>query len=266
MHHTLEQARTFEANPGGAPCNVLAMLAKLGHACAFVGKVGRDMFGAQLRQAAEEAGISMAALVEDPEIHTTLAFAKTLPGGDRDFSFYRSPGADMALKTEEVPAALLAWTRVFHFGSLSLTDEPVRSATRQAVAMAREAGALISFDPNLRPQQQSRESPNLHRAFTAFSNFQESCSDEICILLPHPPLLYCGRLMGSTVWRRAVFCAWVRYAAPFSCRPQETNPASHASPPQRRKKGNGDHRNDPYAADSFPALRPGGAWGHGMAT
>ena len=141
----------FEANPGGAPCNVLAMLTKLGHTCAFIGKVGRDMFGAQLRQAAEEVGISVDGLVEDPEIHTTLAFVKTLPDGDRDFSFYRNPGADMALKPEEVPASLLAWTRVFHFGSLSLTDEPVRSATRRAVAIAREAGALISFDPNLRP-------------------------------------------------------------------------------------------------------------------
>lgn len=142
---------TFECNPGGAPCNVLAMLSKLGHSCSFIGKVGRDMFGTQLRRAAEEAGISMAGLVEDPEIHTTLAFVQTLPGGDRDFSFYRNPGADMALTPEEIPAELLSRARIFHFGSLSLTDEPVRSATRRAVAMAREAGALISFDPNLRP-------------------------------------------------------------------------------------------------------------------
>ncbi len=142
---------TFECNPGGAPCNVLAMLSKLGHSCSFIGKVGRDMFGTQLRRAAEEAGISMAGLVEDPEIHTTLAFVQTLPGGDRDFSFYRNPGADMALTPEEIPAELLSKARIFHFGSLSLTDEPVRSATRRAVAMAREAGALISFDPNLRP-------------------------------------------------------------------------------------------------------------------
>ena len=141
----------FEANPGGAPCNVLAMLTKLGHTCAFIGKVGRDMFGAQLRQAAEEVGISMAGLVEDPEIRTTLAFVKTLPGGDRDFSFYRNPGADMMLTESELPEETIANARIFHFGTLSMTHEGVRAATVKAVGLAKEGGALISFDPNLRP-------------------------------------------------------------------------------------------------------------------
>ena len=141
----------FEANPGGAPCNVLAMLKKLDRSCAFVGKVGDDIFGRQLRQVAEEAGICMEGLSVDPAVHTTLAFVKTFPNGDRDFSFYRNPGADMMLRTEELPEELISRTRIFHFGTLSLTHEPVRSATRKALELARAGGALISFDPNLRP-------------------------------------------------------------------------------------------------------------------
>ena len=141
----------LEANPGGAPCNVLAMLQKLGKRTAFVGKVGRDMFGAQLRQVTEDAGICMDYLLEDERVHTTLAFVKTFPNGDRDFSFYRDPGADMMLTADELPTEALRDTRIFHFGTLSMTHPEVRFATRKAVAMAKEAGALISFDPNLRP-------------------------------------------------------------------------------------------------------------------
>ncbi len=141
----------LEANPGGAPCNVLAMLAKLGKKTAFIGKVGRDMFGRQLRQAAAEAGICMDYLCEDERVHTTLAFVKTFPNGDRDFSFYRDPGADMMLTAGELPEDALRNTRIFHFGTLSMTHPEVRFATRKAVTMGKAAGALISFDPNLRP-------------------------------------------------------------------------------------------------------------------
>ena len=141
----------FEANPGGAPCNVLAMLKKLGRSCAFIGKVGDDMFGAQLRTVAEGAGICTDALAVDPRVRTTLAFVKTFEDGDRDFSFYRSPGADMMLTPEEIPEDMVSAARVFHFGTLSLTHEPARSATQRAVALAKAAGAVISFDPNLRP-------------------------------------------------------------------------------------------------------------------
>ena len=141
----------FEANPGGAPCNVLAMLQKLGRRTAFIGKVGSEAFGRMLRQTGEEAGIDMSALREDERVHTTLAFVQTAPDGDRDFSFYRDPGADMMLSAEEVPAALIENGKIFHFGTLSLTGEPVRAATVRAVALARRAGAVISFDPNLRP-------------------------------------------------------------------------------------------------------------------
>ena len=140
----------FEANPGGAPCNVLAMLTKLGHKTAFIGKVGEDFFGEQLRDAITEAGIDAGGLCTDKEIHTTLAMVHTYPDGDRDFSFYRDPGADMMLTEEEIPEELILETRIFHFGTLSMTHENVRRATKKAVAIAKQAGAIISFDPNIR--------------------------------------------------------------------------------------------------------------------
>ncbi len=141
----------FEANPGGAPANVLAMLRKLGKRCAFLGKVGKDSFGDMLARTVEEAGIDVRALKRDSDIPTTLAVVHTFPNGDRDFSFYRKPGADIMLRPEELDEELLRETRIFHFGTLSLTDEPCRSATVRAYEIAKEAGALISFDPNLRP-------------------------------------------------------------------------------------------------------------------
>ena len=141
----------FEANPGGAPCNVLAMLAKLGHKTAFIGKVGNDFFGEQLRAAIKEAGIDDTGLCTDEKIHTTLAMVHTYPDGDRDFSFYRNPGADMMLNKAEIREDILKDTKIFHFGTLSMTHEGVREATKAAIHIAEEAGAVISFDPNLRP-------------------------------------------------------------------------------------------------------------------
>ncbi|MCD7751966.1 MAG: carbohydrate kinase [Lachnospiraceae bacterium] len=141
----------FEANPGGAPCNVLAMLEKLNRKTAFIGKVGKDAFGEQLKSALVETGIDVTGLCMDEKVHTTLALVHTLPGGDRDFSFYREPGADMMLTEEEVSDKLLADTKIFHFGTLSMTHEGVRRATRKAIALAKQNGALLSFDPNLRP-------------------------------------------------------------------------------------------------------------------
>ncbi len=140
----------FEANPGGAPANVLAMLRKLGKKCAFIGKVGMDSFGEMLIRTVEEAGIDTRGLKRDREIPTTLAVVHTFPNGDRDFSFYRKPGADIMLQPEELDNSLLTGCRIFHFGTLSLTNEPCRTATEKAVKAAEEAGALISFDPNLR--------------------------------------------------------------------------------------------------------------------
>ena len=141
----------MEANPGGAPCNMLSMIQKLGGTTAFIGKVGKDMFGRQLRQAVESVGIDTRNLMEDEEVHTTLAFVHTFPDGDRDFSFYRNPGADMMLTKEEIQEDLIRNSKVFHFGTLSSTHEGVREATRYAIDVAKEAGCLVSFDPNLRP-------------------------------------------------------------------------------------------------------------------
>ena len=141
----------MEANPGGAPCNMLAMIQKLGGTTAFIGKVGKDMFGRQLKTAVEAVGIDTRNLMEDEEVHTTLAFVHTFPDGDRDFSFYRNTGADMMLTKEEIQEDLIRNSKAFHFGTLSSTHEGVREATRYAIDVAKEAGCLISFDPNLRP-------------------------------------------------------------------------------------------------------------------
>lgn len=141
----------FEANPGGAPCNVLAMLSKLGHKTAFIGKVGKDFFGEQLKEAITEVGIDDSFLLMDEQVHTTLALVHTYPDGDRDFSFYRDPGADMMLIEEEIPEELICNSRIFHFGTLSMTHDGVRKATQKAIRIAEESGAIVSFDPNLRP-------------------------------------------------------------------------------------------------------------------
>jgi len=141
----------FEANPGGAPCNVLAMLSKLGHKTAFIGKVGNDFFGKELKSVLEEVGIDATHLYMDEEVHTTLALVHTFADGDRDFSFYRNPGADMMLKEEEIPESLIKSSKIFHFGTLSMTHEGVRAATKKALEIAKKDNVLISFDPNLRP-------------------------------------------------------------------------------------------------------------------
>ncbi len=151
MNGTSEQGNSmFEACPGGAPCNVLAMLNKLGRKTAFIGKVGKDQFGRLLKSTIEEIGIETKGLIFDEEINTTLAFVHTFPDGDREFSFYRKPGADMMLTEDEVDYDLIQKSKVFHFGTLSMTDEPVKSATKKALEVAKEAGCLITFDPNLR--------------------------------------------------------------------------------------------------------------------
>ncbi len=141
----------LEANPGGAPCNVLAMLQNLGKKTAFIGKVGKDAFGKYLAETVQEIGIDITGLVQDVEIPTTLAFVHTAADGDRSFSFYRNPGADMMLTKDEVDYNKIDEAKIFHFGTLSMTHDAVREATKQAVARAKEKGLLISFDPNYRP-------------------------------------------------------------------------------------------------------------------
>ena len=141
----------LEANPGGAPCNVLAMLARLGKTTAFIGKVGNDRFGKVLSETIKDCGICADGLVFDDTVHTTLAFVHKKTDGDRDFSFYREPGADMMLRKCEIDEEIIKSAKIFHFGTLSSTHEGVREATRYGVDIAKESGALISFDPNLRP-------------------------------------------------------------------------------------------------------------------
>lgn len=141
----------YEANPGGAPCNVLAMLNKAGRKTAFIGKVGQDIFGNRLKATLDGVGIDTSNLIIDEEARTTLAFVETFPDGDRDFSFYRNPGADMMLRKEDVHEDLIRDTKIFHFGTLSMTHDGVREATKYAIGLAKESGAVISFDPNLRP-------------------------------------------------------------------------------------------------------------------
>ena len=140
----------LEANPGGAPCNVLAMLNRLGKKTAFIGKVGKDSFGEMLTEIVRQSGTDVTNLVFDEKVHTTLAFVHTMPDGDRDFSFYRNPGADMMLRKDEIKEEIICAGRIFHFGTLSSTHEGVREATRYAIDVAKENGLLISFDPNLR--------------------------------------------------------------------------------------------------------------------
>ena len=164
----------LEANPGGAPCNVLACLSKMGHKAAFIGKVGKDGFGDQLTAGLVETGICTDGLMYDTQVHTTLAVVHTFADGDRDFSFYRNPGADMMLRPEEVKDEIIANSKIFHFGSLSMTDEPCRSAHLHALKVAEENGVLRSYDPNLRPPLW----PNLDVA-----------KENILALMPHCDIL-----------------------------------------------------------------------------
>ena len=147
----------FEANPGGAPCNVLAMLNNLGKKTSFIGKVGNDQFGLMLKATLEELGIGTENLMLDHEVHTTLALVHTFEDGDRDFSFYRNPGADMMLRADEIKTELIENTKIFHFGTLSMTAEGVEEATKKAIRIAKESGCILSFDPNLRPPLWSSE-------------------------------------------------------------------------------------------------------------
>ena len=141
---------TMAAHPGGAPANFLAALASFGAKTALLGKVGNDAFGKLLLNTLQNAGIETGGMVVDPDVFTTLAFVTLDKSGDREFSFARKPGADTQLQFAELDLKLIDQTKVLHFGTLSLTDEPARSATYQAIAYAKQQGKLITFDPNLR--------------------------------------------------------------------------------------------------------------------
>ncbi|ADD03328.1 PfkB domain protein [Thermoanaerobacter italicus Ab9] len=141
----------FECNAGGAPANVAAALAKLGKKSAFIGKVGNDQFGLFLMEVLKSLNVDISGLTFSKDVNTTLAFVHLDEKGDRSFNFYRNPGADMMLEEKEVNYNLIKNSKIFHFGSISMTHEPARTATIKSVKYAKENGLLISFDPNLRP-------------------------------------------------------------------------------------------------------------------
>jgi len=141
----------FERNPGGAPANVLFSMARLGAKPAFIGKVGNDQFGDFLKKCLLQNNIDIQGLKRSTKANTTLAFVHLSKTGDRSFSFYRNPGADMMLKESDIDEHIIKNSRIFHFGSISMTDEPARSATIRALNFAKENNVLISYDPNLRP-------------------------------------------------------------------------------------------------------------------
>ena len=147
---TASGKRTFEENPGGAPANLLATVAKFGGKTAFIGKVGKDMFGESLKNVLKENGIDTTGLVIDDAHNTTLAFVALDESGDRSFSFYRNFGADIFLEKDEVPEDIIRNSKIFHFGTLSLTDEPSKTATDFALKTAKESGCIVSLDPNYR--------------------------------------------------------------------------------------------------------------------
>lgn len=150
-HGTSEQGNSLlEVNPGGAPCNVLALLNKCGRTTNFIGKVGRDQFGDLLKETLVDLGIGTDGLLFDETVNTTLAFVKNFENGDRDFAFYRNPGADMMLNENDVKEEQIKNSKIFHFGTLSMTHENVCKATEKAIEIAKDNGLLISFDPNLR--------------------------------------------------------------------------------------------------------------------
>lgn len=142
--------RLFMCNAGGAVANVAAAISGFGVSASFMGMVGRDAFGEYLAGVLRDRGVDVSGLAVSDEYPTTLAFVHLSDGGERDFSFYRKPGADIMYTPEHINRDIVAGAKVFHFGSLSLTDEPARSATFEALALARQSGAVISYDPNYR--------------------------------------------------------------------------------------------------------------------
>ena len=176
----------FEQNPGGAPANVLAALERLGQRTAFIGKVGDDMHGQLLKETLESCGVDTRGLVVDPDYFTTLAFV-ALKNGERSFSFARKPGADTQLRQEEVNTEVLKNTKIFHCGSLSLTMNRPGSATFFALKTAKEAGALISYDPNYRALlwKSPQEAMEHMRSVIPYADIMKISDEETALLTGH---------------------------------------------------------------------------------
>ena len=145
-----EGQAVFAQNPGGAPANVAVAAAKLGARTAFLGKAGKDMHGEFLKEVLKKENVETDGMILDEKFFTTLAFVKTAENGERSFSFARKPGADTRIEKEEIHTVILDQTKIFHAGSLSLTDQPARDTTFYAVKRAKKNGSMISYDPNYR--------------------------------------------------------------------------------------------------------------------
>jgi len=176
--------RLFEQNAGGAVTNLVCAASRCGAKTAFIGKVGNDMHGHFLKQAMIDAGVDMHALVEADDVFTTLAFVALAKSGEREFSFARKPGADTCLRSDELDMELLKNTRIFHTGSLSLTAEPARSATYEAIDAAKAAGAIISYDPNYRASlwQNREQALTYMRSLIATADVVKISDEELPLL------------------------------------------------------------------------------------
>ena len=177
----------YERNPGGAPVNMLTAAAKAGLRTAFIGKVGNDMHGKFLIEAVENQNINSDGIILDDNVFTTLAFVNLTKDGERSFAFARKPGADTMIGYKEVDTQILQNTKVFHVGSLSLTDEPARSTTFQAVKCAKNAGAVISYDPNYRAPLWNNEKTAIERmrSMLPFADMIKLSDEETALLTPY---------------------------------------------------------------------------------
>ena len=176
--------RLFEQNAGGAVTNLLCAAAQCGAKTGFIGKVGADMHGAFLKQSLVDAGVDVRGLIESEDVFTTLAFVALKPSGEREFSFARKPGADTQLRPNELDRDLLHHTRIFHTGSLSLTQEPARSATYEAIDLAKDAGSIISYDPNYRASlwNSKEEAIRFMRSLIATADIIKVSDEELPLL------------------------------------------------------------------------------------
>ena len=179
--------RLFEQNPGGAPANMLTAVSRSGLKTAFIGKIGADMHGDFLRSVLESVPIDTSGLITDDGFFTTMAFVSLSITGERSFSFARKPGADTKLTFEEINQKLLTDTKIFHVGSLSLTDEPARSATFEAVKIAQKAGAIISYDPNYRAPlwENVEKAMEMMRIMSQFADVMKISDEETSLLTPY---------------------------------------------------------------------------------
>lgn len=174
----------FVPNPGGAPCNFLTMASHLGAKTAFIGKVGNDAFGKQLKGVIDAEGVDTRNLILSDEVNTTLAFVHLDPSGDRSFSFYRKGCADVNLKNDEVDYDIIDGAKAVHFGSLSFTDEPSRTTVHEILSFAKDKGKIISYDPNFRPALWESEEEAIKHMLSGFDYANViKVSDEEAILL-----------------------------------------------------------------------------------